>query len=128
MRVFRDLGELPADLGRTVVSIGNFDGLHRAHQLVLGRVAERARELKARSLAVTFDPHPLRVLRPEQAPRLITPLPEKLAAMAQSGIDAALVLPFTRAFASTTPADFASQIIAGRLHALELHEGVNFHF
>src|SRR4051812_34800091 len=128
MRVFRNIDELPEDWTETVVSIGNFDGVHRAHQEVLRRVTERAHELKAKSLAVTFDPHPLRVLRPESAPRLITPLPQKLAAIAHSGMDALLVLPFTPEFASTLPADFARTIVAERLRARELHEGANFHF
>jgi riboflavin kinase/FMN adenylyltransferase len=79
-------------------------------------------------MAVTFDPHPLRVLRPESAPLLITPLPQKIAALAQTGIDSVLVLPFSRQFSSVSPRDFAAQIIAERLKAKEVHEGVNFHF
>ena len=128
MRVFRKLEELPADWNRTVASIGNFDGVHRAHQLVLGRVVERARDLNAKSMAVTFDPHPLRVLRPESAPPLITPLPQKLAAFEQTGIAAVVVLPFTSEFAFTSPAEFARRIVVERLHAAELHEGANFRF
>ena len=128
MQVLRHLNELPVDWSATVVSIGNFDGVHRGHQQVLAKVAERARALKAKSIAVTFDPHPLRLLRPKNAPLLITPLPQKLAALAQTGIDAALVLTFDKQFSSTSPRDFAQEIIAGKLHAREVHEGVNFHF
>src|SRR5689334_16813100 len=128
MQVFCNLDELPLDWGGTVISIGNFDGVHRGHQSVLARVAERARALKAKSVAVTFDPHPLRLLRPKNAPLLITPLPQKLAALAQTGIDATLVLSFDKRFSSTSAREFAQQIIAGKLHAKEVHEGVNFHF
>jgi riboflavin kinase / FMN adenylyltransferase len=128
MLVFRHLKDLPPDWGATVVSIGNFDGVHRAHQHVLSKVAESARELRAKSMAVTFDPHPLRVLRPEGAPLLITPLSDKIAALASTGIDAVLVLPFDNQFASTSPQDFARKIVAEGLHAREVHEGANFRF
>lgn len=128
MRVFRNLDEVPPDWGSTVLSIGNFDGVHRAHRFVLGKVAERARLLNAKSMAVTFDPHPLRVLRPESAPALITPLPQKIAALGETDIDAVLVIPFDAQFASTSSRDFAQKIIVERLHAAEVHEGVNFHF
>jgi riboflavin kinase / FMN adenylyltransferase len=128
MQVFRSLDELPSDWRRTVVSVGNFDGVHRAHQRVLGRVAERARELEAHSLAVTFDPHPARLLRPQSAPRLITPLAQKLALLAQTGVEATLVLAFDAGFSSLSPEAFAKQIIADRLHASEVHEGASFHF
>ena len=128
MLVFRHLKELPPDWGAAVVSIGNFDGVHRAHQHVLSKVAESARELRAKSMAMTFDPHPLRVLRPEGAPLLITPLSDKIAALASTGIDAVLVLPFDNQFASTSPHDFARKIVAEGLHAREVHEGANFRF
>ncbi|HWC18644.1 MAG TPA: hypothetical protein VG498_16660, partial [Terriglobales bacterium] len=128
MQVFRHLDELPADWHATVISIGNFDGVHCGHQYVLAKVVERARALNARSLAVTFDPHPLRVLRPNNAPLLITPLPQKLAALRQTGVDATLVLNFDKQFSSTPPWEFARRIIADSLHAKEVHEGVNFHF
>lgn len=128
MRIFHHLDEVPAQWNATLLSIGNFDGVHRAHQLVLSKMADRARELGAKSMAVTFDPHPLRVLRPETAPLLITPLPQKLAALERTGIDSVLVLAFDRTFSSMSPRDFAKQIVAGRLRAKEVHEGVNFHF
>lgn len=128
MRVFHHLEDLPSDWRRTVISIGNFDGVHRAHQLVLGKVAERARELGAHSLAVTFNPHPARLLRPESAPRLITPLPQKLALLGQTGVEATLVLGFNSEFSLLSPRAFAKQIVADRLHAAEVHEGASFRF
>lgn len=128
MRAFRHLKELPADWGQTVVSIGNFDGAHRAHQHVLSEVGRRARELKAKSMAVTFDPHPLRVLRPQNAPLLITPLPQKIAALRETGIDAVLVVDFDKNFSSTSPRDFAEKIVAQGLRSREVHEGLSFHF
>jgi riboflavin kinase/FMN adenylyltransferase len=128
MRIFRNLDEFPTDWQPTVISIGNFDGVHRAHQHVLGKVAERARALNAHSLAVTFDPHPARLLRPENAPRLITPLPQKLELLSQTGVEATLILPFDAKFSSLSPHDFARQIVVERLHAREIQEGASFRF
>src|SRR5947209_4072572 len=128
MRVFRKLEDIPADLGPTVVSVGNFDGVHRAHQLVLKEVVARARKLGAKAMAVTFDPHPMRVLRPDVAPKLLTLLPEKLKLIEQTGLDALLVLPFTRDLSLTTPSDFATELLGKRLRVKEVHEGESFHF
>jgi riboflavin kinase / FMN adenylyltransferase len=128
MLIFRDLGQLPPDFGPTVVSIGNFDGVHRAHQHVLRENIRRARELGARSLVVTFDPHPVRILRPDTPKRLITPLPIKLRLLQQLGFDAVLVLTFNRDLSLMTPRQFATEILLNRLHVREIHEGSNFHF
>jgi riboflavin kinase/FMN adenylyltransferase len=128
LKAFRHLEELPAELGRTVLTVGNFDGLHRAHQHVLGEVVRRARELGAHSLAVTFDPHPARILHPDAAPPLITPLPIKMRLLAATGLDAVLLLPFTRDLSLLTPRQFAEEILHRKLHAREVHEGFNFHF
>ncbi|MGC2323782.1 MAG: bifunctional riboflavin kinase/FAD synthetase [Terriglobales bacterium] len=128
MNVFRHLEEVPADFGPTIVSVGNFDGVHRAHQAVLAEVVERAKQRGARSLAVTFEPHPTRILRPDVAPKLITPLPRKLELLGATGLDATLVLPFSRDLSLTSPREFAETILGRRLRALEVHEGANFHF
>lgn len=128
MNVFHKLDDVPAGFGPTIVSAGNFDGVHRAHQLVLGKMVERARELGAKSLGVTFEPHPIRILRPDAAPRLLTPLPAKLRLMEASGLDAVLVLPFTRDLSLLSPRQFAEEVLSRRLRAREVHEGANFHF
>ena len=128
MKVFRSLGEIPASFGSTVVSVGNFDGVHLAHQHVLQQVVQRARELGAKSLAVTFEPHPVRILRPDVAPKLITPLPIKLKLLETTGLDGAVVIPFSRDFSITSPRDFAGEILARHIKAKEVHEGANFHF
>jgi riboflavin kinase / FMN adenylyltransferase len=128
MRIFRSLEEVPSSIGPSIVSVGNFDGVHCGHQHVLKQVVERARATGSTTVVVTFDPHPLRILRPDVAPRLITPQPLKEALLAQTGIDALLVIPFTRDFSMTPPAEFARNVLAGKLHAREVHEGENFHF
>jgi len=128
LNIFRHLEEVPADFGPAVISVGNFDGVHRGHQKVLAQVVRRANEHGARSLAVTFEPHPTRILRPDVAPTLITPLPRKLELLAATGLDAVLVLPFSRDLSLTPPRKFAEEILGKRLRALEVHEGANFHF
>jgi riboflavin kinase/FMN adenylyltransferase len=128
MQVFHHLEEVPPQFGPTVVSVGNFDGVHRAHQEVVRHMAERARALGGKAVVVTFDPHPTRILRPDVAPKLLTPLPVKLKLLEQTGVDAVLVLPFTRDLSLMTAEEFAQQVLAGTLHASEVHEGYNFHF
>lgn len=128
MRIFHHLDEIPAEFGPTVVSVGNFDGVHLAHRSVLTKVVARAQASSARSIAVTFEPHPTRILRPESAPKLITPLPQKLELLEAAGLDAALVLPFNRDLSLMQSRDFAEQILCRTLQAKEVHEGYNFHF
>lgn len=128
MRVFHQLGEIPADFGRTVVTVGNFDGVHRAHSRVLREISARAKQLGCKSVAVTFDPHPARFLRPDCDLKLITPLPVKLRLMQETGIDAVLLVPFTAELSFTSPHDFAARLLQKSLRACEVHEGFNFRF
>src|SRR5271165_6299072 len=128
MQVFHKLEEVPPQIGPTIVSVGNFDGVHRAHQEVVRRMAERAHSLGGKAVVVTFEPHPFRILRPDVAPKLLTPLPVKLHLLEQTRVDAVLVLPFTRDLSLMTAQDFAREVLAGTLHAREVHEGYNFHF
>jgi riboflavin kinase / FMN adenylyltransferase len=110
------------------VSIGNFDGVHRAHSHVLKEIVGRARQQNAKAMAVSFEPHPARILRPDSGLKLITPIPEKLRLLEASGLDAALLLPFGRDLSLMTPRQFAEEILQKQLHAREVHEGYNFHF
>ena len=128
MQVFRSLEEIPPKLGPTVVSVGNFDGVHRAHQQVVSNLVEHAHAQGGKAVVVTFDPHPLRILRPDVAPKLLTPLPVRLQLLRQNHVDAVLVLPFTRDLSLTSAHDFARTVLTDRLHAREVHEGYNFHF
>jgi len=128
MQVFRKLDEVPAQLAPTVVSVGNFDGVHVAHRAVVRHMAERAHAIGGKAVAVTFDPHPLRILRPDGAHKLLTPLEVKLQLLEKTGVDAVLVLPFTRDLSLMSAHDFARQVLVDALHAREVHEGYNFHF
>lgn len=128
MQVFHRLEEVPLDFGPTLISVGNFDGVHRAHRHVIGEIVRRAKVQNAKAVAVTFEPHPVRILRPDSQFRLITPTPEKLQLLATTGVDAALLLPFGRDLSLMPPRQFAEEILKTRLRAREVHEGYNFHF
>jgi riboflavin kinase / FMN adenylyltransferase len=128
MRIFRSLEEIPGDFGTTITTVGNFDGVHCGHRQVVREVVQRSRQTGSKAVAVTFDPHPLRILRPDVAPRLITPQPTKERLLASCGLDALVVVPFTRDFSVMTAEDFVRQILCGKLRVREVHEGENFHF
>jgi len=126
MQIYRQLADIPAQ--PTVATIGNFDGVHLGHQGVIAEVLARARALSARSLAITFEPHPARVLRPDQPHPLITPLTRKLELLAATGIDATLVLPFTDQLRQMSARAFATEVLVRAVGAIEVHEGENFRF
>jgi riboflavin kinase/FMN adenylyltransferase len=128
MQIFHKLEDVPAGFGPSVASVGNFDGMHRAHAHVLKEIVRRARQSGDKAIAVTFEPHPARILRPDSGLKLLTPLPEKLRLLEDTGIDAVLVLPFGRDLSLMTPRQFADRILRRKLHAREVHEGYNFRF
>src|SRR5947199_9802474 len=128
MQIFHKLDDVPADFGPALVSVGNFDGVHRAHAHVLREIVSRARANGSKSVAVTFEPHPARILRPESGLKLLTPSAEKLRLLEATGLDAVLLLPFGRDLSLMTPRQFAEQILKQKLQAQEVHEGFNFHF
>lgn len=128
MQVFHKLDDVPADFGPTLVSVGNFDGVHRAHAHVLREIVARARQSRTKAVAVTFEPHPARILRPECGLKLVTPTAEKLRLLESTGVDAVLLLPFGRDLSLMTPRQFAERILKKKLHAREVHEGYNFRF
>jgi riboflavin kinase/FMN adenylyltransferase len=128
MRVIRDPLKA-SDLPRGgIVTIGNFDGVHRGHRRILKTVVDRAEETGRPSVAILFDPHPLTVLRPDKAPRQIQTLRQKEEAIEALGLEALLLIPFTRDFSLTEPEDFVRGFLAERLGAAELHLGQHFAF
>ena len=128
LRVFRGMAGIPVDFGPSIAAIGNFDGVHLGHRQILAAIADEAHSSGARSIAVTFDPHPEQFLRPAQAPLLLTPIPERLRLLATTGIDAVAVLPFNAELANLTAREFARSILAGAMGVRALHEGRNFRF
>ncbi len=113
---------------QAVLSVGNFDGMHLGHQKILRGVVERARKSASIAAVVTFEPHPLKVLRPGQAPPLLETLQQKLTNFESVGLDAALVLPFDLALAQLSPEEFAGNILSSQLHASAIFVGQNFRF
>jgi len=128
MQTFRTLDEIPPDSGSSLVSVGNFDGVHRAHVRVLKEIVARSKQRKSRSVAVTFEPHPMRILRPDAGLKLLTPTPEKIRLLEKTGVDAVAIIPFTRDLSLMSPREFVKLILCDRLRALEVHEGYNFRF
>lgn len=128
MKVVYRLEDLPLDFPRVVATIGNFDGVHLGHQKLLCDLVERARRIGGTPTAVTFHPHPLQVLAPDNAPLQIQTLDQKLATLESLGIRLAVVIPFTRELAQTSARDFAVKILAEKLKVAEVYVGPNFAF
>jgi riboflavin kinase/FMN adenylyltransferase len=129
VRIWRGLEGVPAGIPRTVVTIGNFDGVHRGHQHVLSVARDVAQRLGGLPVvAVTFEPHPLQVLAPDRAPPRLASLDQRLALLAQRGVDITLVLDFTDDLAKVSPVDFARDVVFDRLRAAAVVVGENFRF
>lgn len=128
MQVIQDAfraGDLPRG---AVVTIGNFDGIHRGQRAILERVAERAEELRRPSAVVTFDPHPLSVLRPGEGPPLLTTLDAKRRLVEEAGIEVLLVVRFDPELAATPAERFVREFLAERLRVTEVYVGHDFSF
>ncbi len=128
MKVVYGLDQLPQGMPRPILTIGNFDGVHLGHQSLMRTLVARAVALGGSSLVLTFDPHPLQVLAPDNAPRQIQTLSQKLAALDALGIDVVIVLPFTRDLARMGAREFVTDILVGRLRTQEVHVGASFAF
>jgi riboflavin kinase/FMN adenylyltransferase len=129
VHLWRSLADVPAALGRTVVTVGNFDGVHLGHQHVVRRAREVAEELGGLPVvAVTFDPHPFAVLRPEHAPPTLTDIDSRARLLEQAGADEVLVVPFDRDVAAWSPERFVTDVLVAALHARAVVVGANFRF
>src|SRR3982751_4144826 len=126
MKRWRGLDSTPGDLGRTVVTIGMYDGVHRGHQALIGAAVERARALRRPCLLLTFDPHPAEVIRPGSHPAILTSLDRKAELVAELGVDAMCVLPFTTEFMRLSPETFTHTVLVEHLHAAQVVVGENF--
>jgi riboflavin kinase/FMN adenylyltransferase len=123
---WRGLEATPSDLGRTVITIGMYDGVHRGHQKLIGAAVARARAMRRPSLLLTFDPHPAEVVRPGSHPAILTSLDRKAELVADLGVDAMCVLPFTPDFMRLSPESFTHTVLAEQLHAALVVVGANF--
>ncbi|MDM7990359.1 bifunctional riboflavin kinase/FAD synthetase [Arthrobacter sp. zg-Y877] len=117
MYYWNDLAEIPADIGPTVITIGNFDGVHLGHQHVLNRLVKVARAQDAAAVAISFDPHPAQVHRPGNAPELIMGTMDRVQALADTGLDGLLMMHYTLELASLTAEEFVRRVLVDALHA-----------
>ena len=128
MERWNGIDDVPAGFGPSVVTIGNFDGVHRGHRAVLTRLVERAREQGAKAVAITFDPHPIAVLFPDRAPAPLDTLRHRLELLADTGLDAVLVMEFTRELAGWSPERFVHDVMVEVLGAAEVVVGRDTRF
>jgi riboflavin kinase / FMN adenylyltransferase len=129
VQVWRDgTGGVPADVGRTVVTIGVFDGVHRGHQRIVNRALARAAELRLPGVAITFEPMPEAVVRPLHVPALLTTLPRRLELLGELGLDATYVIDFTKEFSKRSPEEFVQSVLVDKLRAVDIVVGANFRF
>ncbi len=128
MRVYRQPEAFSAEAAGTVVSAGNFDGVHCAHRSILAEAVADARCRGAWAVALSFDPHPAHILHPDTAPPLLTDTPEKIHLLSELGLDALLLLPFTRDLSLMPPRQFVAELLLRQLRMRSLHEGADFRF
>lgn len=128
MHVITDLSVVPFPGERTVLTIGVYDGVHVGHRTVISQVRERAAREGAKSVVVTFDRHPLSIVRPEAAPRLLANLDQKLELLESTGVDAVVIVPFNDVQANETPVEFVERVLVNTLAAKVVIVGSDFHF
>ncbi|MEU8340331.1 riboflavin kinase / FMN adenylyltransferase [Actinomadura meyerae] len=128
MRRWNGLDEVPADWGRSVITIGVFDGVHRGHQRIVGAAAREARRRGLRSVVITFDPHPDEVVRPGTHPPLLTTTRRRVELLEGLGTDAVAVVPFTLELSKVPPDEFVQSVLVDRLHAAHVIVGEDFRF
>ncbi len=126
MQIFRAMEAIP--VGSRVMSVGNFDGVHIAHRCILDAVVAEARARGLQAAALTFTPHPARLLHPDSAPALLSTESDKIARLAAAGLDWLLILPFTAGLAAMPPREFVQNLLLRRLGMVSLHEGDDFRF
>ncbi|MEC3954256.1 bifunctional riboflavin kinase/FAD synthetase [Nocardia sp. CDC153] len=128
MQRWRSLEEMPADWGRCVLTIGVFDGVHRGHAQLISRAVKSAAVRGVPSVLMTFDPHPLEVVRPGSHPAQLSTLDRRAELVEELGIDVFVVMPFTREFMKLTPEEYVQNLLVDRLHVSEVVVGDNFTF
>jgi riboflavin kinase/FMN adenylyltransferase len=115
MAVFADIDHLP-EFKNAVLTVGTFDGVHEGHKAILHEVVRHAKSIGGESVLLTFEPHPRKLLFPDQPLGIITPLPEKLALIMETGIDHVVIVPFTKEFAALSAQEYIEQFMVGRFH------------
>lgn len=128
MRLYRGLAEVPADVSPSALTIGKFDGVHAGHRAVIGQVTSAAAERGLTSTVVTFDRHPMSLLAPESCPQALVGTQQKLDLLAETGVDAVLMVTFDHAFAGLLPEEFVQRVLVDTLKAKLVLVGRDFRF
>jgi riboflavin kinase / FMN adenylyltransferase len=128
MQFFPSLAAVPADFGPSAVAIGKFDGVHSGHRAVIAALGQAAAEQSLTATIVTFDRHPLSLLRPEACPEPLLSNAQKIERLAETGVDATLMVAFDRPFSEQTPEEFVQRILVDALHARLVFVGSDFRF
>ena len=128
MSVIKDLDELEKPLVNPVLTIGNFDGVHRGHLALFDKVKTLARDIQGQSVVMTFEPHPIKVVKPGNGPPLITPVEQKLKLIEAAGIDVILCMPFNKEFAGISASDFVLELLVKKIGVKEIVVGYDYSF
>jgi len=128
MTVIRDLGEITKPLINPVLTIGNFDGVHRGHLALFDKVKSLANNIQGQSVVMTFEPHPIKIVKPGNGPPLITPVEQKLKLIDAAGIDVILCLPFNKEFAAISAHDFVQELLVNKIGVKEIVVGYDYSF
>lgn len=128
MEIIRGIEQLTSPFKNPVVTLGNFDGVHLGHQRIFEKVKEEATKIGGESVAITFEPHPLKILSPEQCPPLLTPFSKKMMLIEKTGVDKVLCIQFTSAFAGLSPFEFVKSILVEKVGAKKVFVGYNYRF
>ena len=128
MEIIKDIVSLKKSYPNTVLTIGNYDGVHLGHQKILSMVGKKAEEINGTSMVMTFDPHPVKVIAPEKNVKLLTTPEEKARLIAKMGIDVLLFITFTKEFSQIAPDEFISELLVKKLNIKEVIVGANYSF
>jgi riboflavin kinase/FMN adenylyltransferase len=128
MEILRHIESRPLSILRPILLMGNFDGIHLGHQALLRRAIDDAKEMGGRSVVLTFEPHPLKVLAPQRAPRLILTHKDKMTLLQSFGVDAVIVQTFDAAFANIEAQAFVREYLVGRIGVHKMWVGKDFRF
>jgi riboflavin kinase/FMN adenylyltransferase len=128
MDIIKDIVSLKKSYPNTVLTIGNYDGVHLGHQKILSMVGKKAEEIGGTSMVMTFDPHPVKVIAPEKNVKLLTTPEEKARLIAKMGIDVLLFITFTKEFSQIAADEFISELLVKKLNIKEVIVGANYSF
>jgi len=128
MDIIKGIENLTRPFRNPVVTLGNFDGIHLGHRRIFEKVRQEAGKIQGESVVITFEPHPLKILYPEQCPPLLTPFKKKMMLIEKTGVDKVLCIEFTRDFAEISPSEFVTSVLVEKVGAKKIIVGYNYRF